>query len=386
MKYLNNRALRPGLVFILCLLTYSCSHKTTNSAPDFYLPEIPEQREDGWIVSSLEEQEMDAELIGQASWEIQNGDFEEVHGLLIVRHGKLVFEEYYWEEHDVDFLHNLNSITKSIASAAIGIAVDQGLITDAHQKVVDFFPEHAELINLDPKKREIELWHLLTMSAGFEWIAGVGFETFSDSYAMMHSEDEIRFVLEKPIATDPGAEFFYNGGLTMMLDGIIRKVSGMGTDEFAQEFLFDPLGITFVNWKSYSEKYTSVDGGLQMRARDLAKIGQLYLNNGKWGNQQILSEDWINSSVTPWIQVDADYYYGFQWWLEPLRNIPGINSELDDIWLASGFGGQKLFVIPRFDMVVVFQGCCHTNNCPTGTEIVEQIILYNNIIQSIKDI
>jgi CubicO group peptidase (beta-lactamase class C family) len=329
---------------------------------------------------------MDPEIIGQASWEIQNGDFEEVHSLLIARHGKLVFEEYYWDGHDGDFLHNLNSVTKSIASAAIGIAVDQGLIAGAHQKIIDFFPEHADLISLDPQKREMELWHLLTMSAGFEWIEGVGFETFSDSHAMMNSDDEIRFVLEKPIVTDPGSEWFYNDGLTMMLDGIIRKVSGMGTDDFAQEFLFDPLGITSVNWKSFSDKYTNVDGGLQMRARDLAKIGQLYLNNGKWENQQILSEEWINSSVTPWIQADAEFYYGFQWWLEPIRNIPGIDSELDDIWLASGFGGQKLFVIPQFDMVVVFLGCCHTNNCPTGTEIVEQIILYNNIIRSIKDI
>jgi CubicO group peptidase (beta-lactamase class C family) len=384
-KYLKSRAVRPGFVFTLCLLTFSCSHKTTTSAPEYILPEIPEQREDGWTVSSLEEQDMDPELIGQASWEIQNGDFEEIHGLLIIRHGKLVFEEYYWEDHNIDFLHNLNSITKSIASAAVGIAVDQGLILDINKKISDFFPEHADLINLDPQKREMELWHLLTMSAGFEWTAGVGFETFSDSYAMMHSDDEIRFVLEKPIVTEPGAEFFYNDGLTMILDGIIRKVSGEGTDEFAQEFLFDPLGITSVHWKSYSDIYTSVDGGLQMRARDLAKIGQLYLDNGKWENQQIISEDWIKSSVTPWIQADADYYYGFQWWLEPLINVPGIDSQLNDIYLGSGFGGQKLLVIPRLDLVVVFQGCCHTNDCPPATEIVEQVILYNNIIPSIRD-
>jgi CubicO group peptidase (beta-lactamase class C family) len=160
----------------------------------------------------------------------------------------------------------------------------------------------------------------------------------------------------------------------------------MGTDEFVKEFLFDPLGIESVHWKSYSDKYTSVDGGLQMRARDLAKIGQIYLNEGKWGNQQILSEEWINSSVTPWIQADEQYYYGFQWWLEPLNNVSGIESEPNDIFLASGFGGQKLFVIPHLDLVVVFQGCCHTNYCPIGTEIVEQIILYDNIIQSVRDI
>lgn len=385
-KNMNGRSLKLGHVLILCSLTFSCSHKTSASSPDFILPEIPDQREDGWIVSSLEEQDMDPGLLGQASWEIQNGDFEEIHGLLIVRHGKLVFEEYYWEDHDINILHNLNSITKSIASAAVGIAVDQGLITGVHQKIGEFFPEHTDLINLDPQKRDIELWHLLTMSAGFEWTAGVGFEEFSDSYAMMNSEDEIRFVLEKPIVTDPGAEFFYNGGLTMMLDGIIRKVSGMGTDEFVKEFLFDPLGIESVHWKSYSDKYTSVDGGLQMRARDLAKIGQIYLNEGKWGNQQILSEEWINSSVTPWIQADEQYYYGFQWWLEPLNNVSGIESEPNDIFLASGFGGQKLFVIPHLDLVVVFQGCCHTNYCPIGTEIVEQIILYDNIIQSVRDI
>jgi len=367
-------------------MVYSCSENSIESESGAITPKIPELRNDGWSVSSLGEQGMDAELLGEVSWEIRNGDFEEVHGLVIIKNGNLVFEEYYWEGHNSDFLHNLNSVTKSIASAAVGIAVDQGLITDAHQKVVDFFPEYADLIDLDPRKSNMELWHLLTMTAGFEWVDGVGFDSASDNYAMRHSDNAIRFVLEKSIDTEPGVAFFYNGGVTMLLDGIIRNISGLSTDEFTQEFLFEPLGITNYQWNLLNDGHTDVDGGLRLQARDLAKIGQLYLDKGMWGDQQIVSEEWIKSSVTPWMQVDEQYHYGFQWWLESLKDILGVNSQHNDVYLASGFGGQKLYVIPKLDIVVVFQGCCHTNECPSGTEIVEQIILHNYILQAIKDI
>jgi CubicO group peptidase (beta-lactamase class C family) len=385
LKDYHSKALIVLIPAFLSLVVCSCSEKSTEPESVTIVPNIPDLQNDGWPVSSLEEQGMNAELLGEVSWEIRNGDFEEVHGLLIIKNGNLVFEEYYWEGHNSDFLHNLNSVTKSIASVAVGIAVDQGLIADVHLKIVDFFPEYADLINLDPQKRNMELWHLLTMTAGFEWIDGVGFEPASDNHAMRHSDNAIRFVLEKPIDTEPGAEFFYNGGVTMLLDGIIRNVSGLRTDEFAQKFLFEPLGITNYQWNSLSEGHTDVDGGLRLRARDLAKIGQVYLDQGMWGDQQIISEEWITSSVLPWMQVDEQYHYGFQWWLESLSDILVSDSQHNDVYLASGFGGQKLYVIPKLDIVVVFQGCCHTNDCPSGTEIVEQIILHNYILQAIKD-
>ncbi|MFC1550797.1 serine hydrolase domain-containing protein [Candidatus Neomarinimicrobiota bacterium] len=385
MKDYRSSNLSVLVATILSLIVYSCSEDATGPDTNTIIPEIPELQNDGWPVSSLEEQGMDAELLGEVSWEIRNGDFEEVHGLLIIKNGYLVFEEYYWEGHNNDFIHNLNSATKSIASAAIGIAVNQGLIIDIHQKIIDFFPEYADLLNLDPQKRNMELWHLLTMTAGFEWIDGVGFEPTSDNYAMRHSDNAVRFVLEKPIDTEPGSEFFYNGGVTMLLDGIIRNLSGLSTDEFAQEFLFEPLGITNYQWNLLNEGHTDVDGGLKLRARDLAKVGKLYLNKGIWDDKRIVTEEWITSSITPWIQVDEQYHYGFQWWLESLVDVFGDDSAKNDVYLASGFGGQKLYVIPNLDIVVVFQGCCHTNDCPSGTEIVEQIILRNYILQAIKD-
>ncbi|MHC4105654.1 MAG: serine hydrolase domain-containing protein [Planctomycetota bacterium] len=375
------------LAAMLLLLTFSCSDDPAGPT-NIDIPEVPQQLGDGWPVSSLEEQGMDAEMIGKASYWIKNGDYGDIHSMHIVRHGYLVFDEYYRQDqnHGPDKLHNLNSVTKSVGSVLIGVAVQQGYLNGYEQSIIDFFPEYTAIINAHPQKQSLKLWHALTMTAGFEWVGGVGFQTHSDSYRMHHSSDPVRFVLEKSIIRTPGTVFQYCDGLSMLLSGIIKNATGVHADEFAEAALFSPLGITDYQWKKHQgSDLAEFDGGLRLRPRDLAKIGQLYFNKGKWEGQQIVPEDWVTASVKDWIVADESELdsYGFQWWLRPLTGIEGHIPKANDIFYGSGFGGQKLYVIPDLDMVVVFTGNC-TNNEVEGT--MARQVLYWHIVKAVKDI
>ena len=375
------------LAIILSFLVLSCSNDPVGSSDDIVLPKIPQQMDDGWQVASLEEQGMDALRIGEAAHEIRHGDFEEVHCMLIVRHGRLVFEEYYLDQppHGPAELHNLNSVTKSVTSALVGAAAQQGYIQDTDQSILDFFPEHASIVNADPRKAELKLWHLLTMTAGLEWIGELGFEEGSDSWKIMRSDDAVRFMLEKPIVSPPGTKFLYCGGLTELLSATIRNLTGLQADKFAEETLFGSLGITDYQWRHFNDGLAAAGGGLRMRARDLAKIGQLYLNKGKWGERQIVPESWVTESTKDWIATGEYEHYGFQWWLRPLTGVEGHNPQTNDIYFASGYGGQLMYVVPRLDIVVVFQGNCTANADMASQYFVPLLILYDYVIRAVRD-
>lgn len=371
---------------ISILLALACSDDPVGSTA-IDIPDVPQQLGDGWPVSSLAEQGMDAQKIGEASHRIRYGDFDEVHALLIVRHGRLVFEEYHLDQppHGPGELHNLNSVTKSVTSALVGAAVQQGYIKNTEQSILDFFPEHASIINADPDKAGLKLWHLLTMTAGLEWIGELGFEEGSDSWKIMRSDDAVRFMLEKPIISPPGTKFLYCGGLTELLSATIRNLTGLQADKFAEETLFGSLGITDYQWRHLDDGLAAAGGGLRLRARDLAKIGQLYLNKGKWGERQIVPESWVTESTKDWIATDEYEHYGFQWWLRPLSGMDGHNPQTNDIYFASGYGGQLMYVVPRLDIVAVFQGNC-TENADTASQyLVPMVILHDYIVQAVSD-
>jgi CubicO group peptidase (beta-lactamase class C family) len=374
------------LIATLLITAASCSDNSVDPA-DLVLPEIPQQLDDGWQVSSLAAQGMNAQRISEAVHEIRHGDFEEVHAMLIVRHSRLVFEEYYVSNppHGVYELHALNSVTKSVMSVLVGVAVQQGYIHDTNQSILDFFPEHAAIINADPNKMNLKLWHLLTMTAGLEWNGELGFEVGSDSWKMNHSDDAVKFMLEKPLINPPGTKFLYCGGLSELLSAIIRNLTGLQADKFAEQTLFSTLGIADYQWWHLNDGLASASGGLRLRARDLAKIGQLYLNKGKWGEQQVVPEGWVVESIKDWIATDETEHYGFQWWLRPLTGVAGHTPQTNDIYFGSGFGGQLMFVIPKLDLVAVFQGNC-TENAETASQyLVPLFILYNYIVQAVSN-
>jgi CubicO group peptidase (beta-lactamase class C family) len=256
-------------------------------------------------------------------------------------------------------LHNIWSISKSVTSLLVGIALDRGLLTDLDAPVFSFFPEYDDLRT--PERDRMTLRHLLTMSSGFAWDeTSVAYTNPSNTHWQMGiAPRSDHFVLAQPLAASPGEVFNYNTGTTNLLGLILRKVSGKRLDAFAKETLFDPLGIEDWDWDYFAGFNPAAGSSLRLRPRDLAKIGQLVLERGKWHGRQIVSSSWIEVSTTPPLSLnDAAMRffsplgitsYGYLWWL---GRSPPEHLERDMI-AGVGNGGQHVFILPSLDAVVV---------------------------------
>jgi CubicO group peptidase (beta-lactamase class C family) len=260
-----------------------------------------------------------------------------VHSLLIIRNGYIIAETYFppYRRHTQ---HQIYSVTKSFISALVGIAIEQGFIDGIDDRVLDIFPQR-EFAHLDERKASLTLEHLLTMTTGLDWEEGL--PTYQE---MGRTEDWVRYVLDKPVTAEPGQQFNYCSGCSHVMSAIIQETSGMGTLEFAEKHLFAPLGIYNVDWEPDSSGIPNGGWGLQMTPRDMAKLGYLYLNDGVWDGQQIIPAEWVRTSVTEAIQVDEDWVYGYQWWVNPSSGA----------YAAIGLAGQLVYVIPELDTMVVF--------------------------------
>ncbi|TIO05519.1 MAG: serine hydrolase [Mesorhizobium sp.] len=264
--------------------------------------------------------------------------------------------------------HDLRSITKSITSLLFGIGVDRGWINDLDEPVFSFFPEYADLNT--PDKARINLRHLLTMSAGFAWNEDLPYSNPANSERrMIDAPAPYRYVLEQPINRPPGAAHCYNGGLTALLAAILEKRSGYPLDILAKETLFEPLGIQDVEWIRYADGTPNAVSGLRMRPRDLARIGQLVLDRGMWKGRPIISAAWIDESTSPHVNGAGLFFYGFQWWLgRSLVNRQEIR------WISAvGYGGQRLYIVPSLDLVVVVMAGLYDN--PFLQSMVGEVIL-----------
>lgn len=282
-----------------------------------------------------------------------------VHAVLVARAGKLVFERYLTGSDeindrpianatfDADTLHDMKSVSKSVASLALGIAIDRGLIAGVDQPIFSFFPELSDLRS--PEKDRILLSHALTMSMGLKWVeATPSTGNFDNDESRMHmARDPCRYVLGLPLVTPAGQDFFYNTGALTLVSAIIRKAVGKPLDEFAREALFEPLGITRFEWTRVKGD-TDAGGGLRLRQRDMVKIGQLVLAGGRWDDRQIVSKAWIDASTRPRLEATGPYFYGYLWWLG--RSLHG-GREIH--WDAAlGRGGQSIRIVPELDLVV----------------------------------
>lgn len=316
------------------------------SEPIQLLPEAIPERDywptDDWLTSSPEEQGMDSQLLENMVDYIQTSNIE-INSLAIIRHGYLVWEEYFRLRNRRE-LNGIFSCTKSVTSALVGIAVDQGYIAQIEQPVLDFFPDYT-VANLDERKEALTIRHLLTMTDGFEWSSRyMGDPPEQDTKSLMHSRyDWVQFMLDQPMSHEPGTRFYYNTGASHLLSAIIQEATGMRASEFAREHLFGPLGITHVLWPSDPQGITRGGSTLRMTTRDMAKFGYLYLNGGRWDGEQIVSLDWVRESSTNHSPTQG-LYYGYQWWLNPAQGY----------YAAVGALGQYIIVIPELDMVVVF--------------------------------
>jgi len=268
--------------------------------------------------------------------------------------GRYNYFDPYWHPyyHGTD-LHTMQSVSKTVTSVIIGVAIERGDFKASLDTAVLKYFDTSKVKNVDDRKRRITLRDLLTMASGFDWNAD-GFDTGdpkNDTSLMEGSDDWVQYAIDKPMVAEPGKVWNYNDGATVLLAYIFQKETGQDIDDYGQKYLFAPLGIRH-EWKRTYLGVVDAEGGVYLNGSDLAKIGYLYLHDGTWDGQRIVSSEFVRESVTPYFQTPAEpdfkdgAKYGFKWWLSKLAD----SSEY--VWMARGFGGQHLEVFPQEDLIV----------------------------------
>ncbi len=331
-------------------------------------PEPEETPVTTWKTASPEDHGLNPLILSEVHQYIQ--DDGRINSFLIVKNGYLVVEEYY-NGYDQNSLHNIYSCTKSVMSALIGIAIDKKHIKSVHEKVLDFFPDY-EFKNVNDRKKEITLEHLLTMTAGLKFDElYIPYTDFENPFIqMINADDWIKFVLDKPMVYDPGTVFNYSSGNSHVLSAILQRATGTTSLDYAVNHLFSPLGISAddIEWETDPQGVYVGGSWLSMRSRDMAKFGLLYLHKGIWNGRRIVPEEWVIKSTEPLVTLDYDVDYGYHWWVG------------DTMVYAQGYMGQFIYLLEDVDMVVVF-----TADVPESDvdEMFNEIIMY--IIDAAKN-
>jgi CubicO group peptidase (beta-lactamase class C family) len=352
----------------------------------------PTSLNDGWPTATPESVGLDGQRLCGIAAKLA-ATKANVHSVVIIRHGKLVFEQYFagedqlWgtdrgpHEFDATTKHDMRSVSKSVTSLLFGIAIDRELIKGLDEPIVKFFPDYAAVKTAGWD--DVTLRHLLNMSSGMQWDQNRPWADPQNNERQLATEaDPFRYILSKPIVAPPGTVWNYNSGETDLLGNVIERVSGKPLDEFAREALFVPLGISDWEWMKYRNEHISPAAGLRLRPRDAAKIGQLVLNKGAWGGKQIISTKWIEQSVAPRFQAigyfGGLFYYGQQWWMG--RTLSG---DKDVKWIAAqGLGGQRIFIVPELDLVMAMTSGMY-GSPRQGNAALD--VLANFVIPSVRD-
>jgi len=376
--------MKKTILFISILLLLLVGCKSEPSIQYTYKP--PENINDGFDISSLDEVNIDTALIEKAVNDIDQNKYKEVHSMLIFKDDKLVLEEYFtghkykWDapnHHgesvtwDRTMLHDVKSVTKSITSVCIGIAIDYGFIESVHQSIFDYLPEYQHL-NTDGKEK-ITIEHLLTMTSGLEWDEwGAPLSSANNDIIGLwfNCDDQIACILERPLLCEPGTSFTYSGGNMIVLGEIIKNATKMDIEDFSRTYLFDPLEIGASNWTvRYPNGVVEAAGSLEIKPRDMVKIGMTFLKKGMWNGKQIISKQWVEKSATTFpgntkINIPGEdsgrVGYSYTWWT---KHYSESGKEIH-MFYAMGWGGQLIMVLPEVNTVVVFTGGNYVTSRP----------------------
>ncbi len=338
----------------ICLTFLSLSFSTAScdltSASEHRNHLVPELLNDGWQVGSTERYNADTELLDSMLREVEAGNYVGIHSILIVKDGSLVLESYF-EGYSRDAPHEIRSATKSIGSILTGIAIDKGYISSENVQIYRYFEDDYEPIDeWSIPFRKVEIRHLLSMVSGYDCDDLAS--NFSCEDGMHNSDDWIKYSLDLPFAHSPGNHWAYNSCSLSLVGEIVVQSSGMALERFADQFLFEPLGIKNYHWMHSPKGRAWIGGGAWMIPREMAKIGQLMLNRGVWSGKRLLSEEWVDKSTSLQSNPLNGVDYGYLW----QRCEAYIGRELVSAFWASGNGGQYIIVLPGQDMVVVFTG------------------------------
>jgi CubicO group peptidase (beta-lactamase class C family) len=338
-----------------------------------------------WSLADPASVGLDAKALASFDADITAGKYGYIDSMLVIRYGKIAFERYYKHGYDKIYgaeakkpgplnphsstgpynyfnpwwhpyyrrgdLHSMQSVTKTITSIVIGVAIARKEFPDIDTPVLKFF-EASKVAAVDERKRRMTIRHLLTMTAGLDWKEDLPYNDPNNTASLLEASfDWVKFTIDRPMAVDPGTVFNYNSGATQLLSYIFTAATGQDIEEYAAKYLFAPLGIEHYYWKRTPTGLADTEGGLYLMPRDLAKIGYLFLKNGEWNGKQIVTPDWVKLSVTPATSVSATVKYGLKWWLYPYND-----GSSKFAWAGSGFGGQKPIVLPDYEIVLVFTG------------------------------
>jgi CubicO group peptidase (beta-lactamase class C family) len=337
-----------------------------------------------WPRATPESQGMDSAALAQLDRDIAGGKYGNVDSILILRHGRTVMDQTYRHDYRALYgaqsriagplnahepsgpfnyfnpwwhpfyrggdLHTLQSVTKTVASVVIGVAITRKEFPSIDTPVLQFF-DAAKVQNVDARKRRMTIRHLLTMTAGFDWNESLPYSDPNNAASLMEaSPDWVRFTIDRPMALEPGEKFNYSSGVSELLAHIFFVATGQDMEEYAARYLFAPLGIERYFWKRTPTGLLDSEGGLYLDRHDLAKVADLYHHNGLWQGKRLVDEAWVQASLAPSVTVSetSGVKYGFKWWLYPYAK--------DDPRVAfggSGFGGQIPLVLPDYDIVLV---------------------------------
>jgi len=310
--------------FLIICFGFSFSISSYSQTKDSYYPN------NKWRVSTPEEQGVDSKKLLDMFKFIQTSQLD-FHSILIIRNGYIITEAY-WTPYHENTTHNVKSASKSIMSALVGIALEKNYLNNLNQKVSEFYPEYVK----DPLKQTISLNDLLTMTGGFDWMEDAGPSPYD-----LDNWNKI------PMRDKPGETFEYNTMMTHMMSAIITKAAGENTKEFANRWLFGPLGIKDYQWTKSKDGFYHGGSDIFLTPRDMAKFGYLYLRNGRWNEKQIVSKKWIKESTSKKVNIPPDdlyaesLNYGYWWWIQ------------EKAYMAWGAGGQYIIVRPNLDLVII---------------------------------
>jgi CubicO group peptidase (beta-lactamase class C family) len=293
---------RPQLLAVSLALVSACGTGDGPRQPAEYEYLPPVSTGDGRETASLSEVQIDEARVERAVERIRNQVYRQVHALLIVRNGRLALEEYFsgnnragaYVRYDRDTVHDLASATKSVTSILTGLSIQNGFIRSPREPALAYLPEYGHLGS--PRKDRITMEHLLTMTSGWEWSESTAMEPGNDMFLFNSVRDPLGFLIAKDMVADPGEVWCYNGGAVTLPGKIIERASGLDLESFSDRYLFAPMGITDFAWPYIKPDLIAAHGDLDLRPRDMAKIGQMMLSGGVWDRRQILASDWVDAS------------------------------------------------------------------------------------------
>jgi CubicO group peptidase (beta-lactamase class C family) len=348
----------------------------------------PRQGSDSWPTATAASAGLSSARLQDMEKAIRGGEFKKIGSILVARHGKLVYEDYF-DGSDAAAVRDTRSATKSVTDILVGIAIDKGFLPGVHAPILSFFPDKQPVQNPDPRKATITVEDFLTMSSLLECDDSNDFSRGNEE-RMYIMEDWIRFTLDLPIKgfapwvkkpkdSAYGRSFSYCTAGVSTLSGVLERATKMPVPDFAMKNLFAPMGIEKADWKFSSLGLAQTGGGLGFQSRDLLKLGQVYLNGGVWNGSRIVSERWVKTSTQPHVRVEDqdETEYGYLWWLKKFKS----GEKSYAAFCMLGNGGNKVAVFPGLDMVVVLTS---TNYNTRGMHEQTEKLLTDYILASLR--